>query len=263
MTQDPDSTTPDNEERSYPPFLGNNMERFAREGRLSAALTRPSHAAWYAIACQGRQGSTYLERILDAHPQVYCGGEIFSDFAFKEHGGPAVAWHLHFKVFAHMKPVVGFKLSVADIMRHAELAALVNEYKFRVIRLTRDNLLDQFISTQLAVANGAFVAEVPGKGITKIRTSQAELKAAFEWFAFADLAMGALFSELPTFSITYEDLIKPESQPDIFEFLGVEPMTIEPRSRKQRTGGQRDGLENYDEMKEAFAGTRWARYFVE
>ncbi len=223
----------------------------------------PEHTALYAIACQGRQGSTYLERILDAHPQVQCAGEIFSDYAFKGHGAGAIEEQLLIRVFSSDKAVVGFKLSAGDLMRHQELAGIVRSFGFKIILLTRENLLDQFISFQLAILNGAYVAEMPGKGITKFSTSHEELKRGFENLAFTDLAMSALVAGLPSLPITYEALIRPESQIQIFEFLGVDPMIIEPRSTKQRSGGQKDAIENYDAMKEVFADTRWAKYFVE
>lgn len=216
----------------------------------------------FAIVCIGRQGSTYLERLLDSHPDAACPGEIFSPQVFKAYGAEAVEAHLAERVHALPQRVAGFKLSLQDAMFHPELIGIVKRHDYRVIHLTR-NLLDQFISGQLAMANSAFTADQPGRGITEITTKEPELAAHFRWVRFGDSILREATSPMPALDMSYERLIDPESHPEIYRFLELEVLDLPPATRRQRSGGQRAGLTNYDEMKLAFAPTRWAAHFLE
>ena len=223
---------------------------------------RPPDKILYAIVCIGRQGSTYLERLLDSHPQVSCAGEIYSPAVFKGWGAEAVERHLLMRVHELPSKAVGFKLSLQDTMNHPELLGIVKKYDYRIIRLTR-NLLDQFISGALAMANDAWIAGQPTRGITTVETSAEKLEDSFKWNMFGNSILREATETMQAIDVPYEDLIRMETHPRIYEFLEVETLPLPPATERQRTGTQRDCLIGYDDLKRQFAVSRWADQFLE
>lgn len=217
---------------------------------------------YFAIVTQGRQGSTYLERLLDSHPNAGCSGEIFGPSSFLHYGISALDEHLQEKVHALPGKAVGFKLSMQDVMTYPELLGLVKKYGYKVIRLSR-NLLDHFISGHLAIKNNAYTSDYPGRGIRTINTTSDDLKNAFQWYHFADLLLYEATSSMVSMDISYDDLIKIENHKIIYDFLEIESLPLLPVTQKQHPGSQRDRLENYEEHKAFFASTKWADKFLE
>jgi len=65
--------------------------------------------------------------------------------------------------------------------------------------------------------------------------------------------------------LTYEQLTTEPAAAlvEIQKFLGVEPEPLASFHTKQNTENLRDLIQNYDELKTAFASTSWSRFFEE
>jgi hypothetical protein len=216
----------------------------------------------FAIVFVGRQGSTYLERLLDGHPDISCRGEIYAPASFKEYGVDALEAHLLKQVHALPSKAVGFKLSIQDVMNHPELLSIVKKYRYKAIRLTR-NLLDQYLSMELAIANNAWTSDDSSRGITQVKGTREKLQANFRMHYYCNTILKEATETMPAIDISYEEVVRAETHAVIQSFLGAKVMQLQPATVRQRLGSQRQTLENYDEMKAYFAETRWAGEFLE
>ena len=115
----------------------------------------------YVIIAQMRVGYQLLANLLNSHPQVLSLGEIFVDSydvrissmfntnipVYQPGQNPIVYIKNNIDTYAeqHGQKIAGFKLNY----RQTEMWGLAKEWK--VIHLSRKNLLDRMISEQLAM----------------------------------------------------------------------------------------------------------------
>jgi hypothetical protein len=216
----------------------------------------------FAIVFVGRQGSTYVERLLDSHPDISCRGEIYAPSVFTKYGVDAVEAHLLTQVHARSSKAVGFKLSIQDLMNHPELLSIVKKYNYKAIRLTR-NLLDQYLSMELAIANNSWTSDDPSRGITQVKGTPERLQANFRMHYYCNTILKEATETMLAIDVSYEEVVREETHAVILSFLGARVMPLQPATVRQRLGSQRQSLQNYDEMKAYFAETRWASEFLE
>jgi LPS sulfotransferase NodH len=145
-----------------------------------------------------------------------------------------------------------------------DLLEYVKRIHMPVIHLKRKNVLDTAISSILADNEKNFVFS-PYKGPVEV---PAEAMARhLRWAKMQERGMDlALRSRaVRNLEVWYDDLVtNPQATLDrVCDFLH-RPRTeavIGRLTRKQRQGGQRDNIVNYDELKAHFAGGKFATYF--
>lgn len=220
---------------------------------------------FFVIVFVGRQGSSFLEGLLNSHPDARCEGEIFSPTGnyFSACGHRDVGRYL--EEFLHADPhrAVGFKMPWVSLLDHPEAWDVLERLGYRLIHLTRDNLLDQYISMMLAKLNNAWRSDF---GKTKIKRFHADFEQAefhFRSWAGQDEMLRRVSRSYPSIHITYEQLVGGEGVAAALDFLDLKPVPLKSRFKRQRSGSQSEIIENYAEMKAHFTGTEWARHFVD
>lgn len=222
--------------------------------------------SFFAIVFLGRQGSSYLEGLLDSHPYVRCEGELFAPAArstrcFAKSNYQDFGRYLEESLHNGSHPVIGFKMPWISLLDYPESWDFFRRHRYKLIQLTRDNLLDQYISMMLAKLNNSWRSD---RGTIKIRQFVADFQEAEgyfrSWVGQNALLRQALCS-YPSVHITYEQLLDGAGVVTASDFLDLPPAPLKSRFKRQRSGRQSDIIENYAEMKAHFAGTVWARHF--
>lgn len=216
----------------------------------------------FAIIFVGRQGSSYLQGLLNAHPDARCEGEILSA------GGPfAPSGHSDVEAFLreylHAGPemAAGFKMPWMSFEQYPDTWEVFERLNYRLVHITRNNKLDQYISIKLASINQAWRSDFGTYEKQCFTGDIQEAEAYFKTLRFQDAMLRQAARTFPTIEVSYEALTEDRGYDRVLEFLDLERVPLESPFRKQRAGRQRDVLENFDEMKRHFAGTEWGVHF--
>jgi LPS sulfotransferase NodH len=218
-----------------------------------------------------------LGRMLDQHPQLRCFGEIFStkpvhigspSFAAAPRditqrldyfGARAFPRRWGFRAHAyHGTPSYDPEL-FTDFWAQLRPAP-------RVVHLRRENLLHRYVSHRVARLTDQWFAENESERSAQhptLRLSPREVAEDFEtmehWQAVGEerfpQACQVLYEELqceraPTVRRILRHL-------EVDDTIALEPSTVRLSSPIRET------VENYDELKRHFLGSRWARFFVD
>jgi LPS sulfotransferase NodH len=250
----------------------------------------PDSAVRFMITCPARTGSTMLTRCLRSHPETCTHGEVFSPEGPTHLDGlPADMHHpldaamvrlrdrdpvafLHDVVFeAGDRKAVGFKFKYEELgLRpwRKVRTAIVKDRAVRIVHLTRENLLERFLSAYVAVNvthvfNVARVADQPEPVL--LRLSPEACAKDFEVTLRRQERAREMFSGHPILEVTYESLVsrRVETLALVEEFLGIEVCDLGPKTRKLRTSAMSEVIENYTELERHFAGTPYASFFIE
>lgn len=212
--------------------------------------------------------------MLSSHPQVVNIGEVFHpnspEFAsitdpvaciesrFLKQSQRKHATHFGYKIFAHhaQKPPLN---AIWDYMQ---------QKRFKIILLTRQNLLNRYLSERLVIAHKS--SESPSNAWGKVQffkpvaIDPAICLKNIEKHVELEKQLAASFANNPVLRLTYEDLCdRNVCYPKVLEFLELpysEPTT---KLIKQRTRSQQMMIENYWELKKAFKETEYIKFFDE
>jgi hypothetical protein len=217
----------------------------------------------FAVVGNRRTGSSHLVSLLDSHPDVACwDGEIFdSGEAFEKSGYADPRDFLREKVFTVNAEAVGFKLLWKEMNRAPNTWEWLKELDIRLVHTCRTNLLDSYISYQLAELNHAFTSWY---GNHVINHFEAQFDQCLEWFEAArecdnEIRRRACEEGILRIEIEYNELCA--TQDRVLDFLGVSRRSLCSRLKKQRTGSQKEIITNYAELKAQFANSVSADYF--
>ena len=219
----------------------------------------------FAIVGNPRTGSSHLVSLLDSHPDVACWNyEIFEvGEAFDQSIYDDPRDFLRECVFRVNARAVGFKLLWNAMKRTVAIWDVLRDLDIWLVHTYRANVLDSFISLQLATINEAFTSHYGDYTTTQFVVDYDE---CLEWFEAAEKRDAEIrrrsFDEgIRRLEIEYKELC--ETQDRVLDFLGVPRHPLTSRLTKQRQGSQRDSIANYAEIKERFAGSRWSMHFEE
>ncbi len=195
----------------------------------------------------------------------------------------AVGFKLH---YSHCSPPWGFPTL---------LDYLAQDKEIRIVHLLRRNMLKSLASEKIATMTGRYMhvraaarlRSIPKAFIhpvtalkkarliiaqnvrsrprpSRVTLSVEECKAYFEETRSAVKQHDELFREHDKLSLFYEEMLS--ARDDVFaraqSFLGVEPQVLTVALTKQSPDDLRTILENYDELREAFAGTEYSEFFL-
>ncbi len=235
-------------------------------------------APHFVLQSLPRSGSIMLGRMLNEHPQIRCFGEIFSTKPV--HLGPqgfAAGAPLHTAARlayfgAHAFPRRwGFRAHAYHGMPAYDAELFTDFWSalpptVRVIHLIRENLFHRYVSHRVArLTDQWFVRTGEDTSIRRVtlRLSPREIAENCEEMESWQAVGGARFPQALT--VLYEDLDHDSARSIgmILRHIGVDDaIALEPATVKL-SQSTRETVENYDELKCHFQGTRWGRFFVD
>jgi LPS sulfotransferase NodH len=239
----------------------------------------------FLIVGTARTGSTLLVDALNEHSQCLAFGEIFrsSDaigwdiWPFAGHG-PADLLSLYrsdpvrflskaiFRRWPKDYRAIGFKLfyyharqppfsSVWDYLRDPSI---------RVLHLMRRNLLEQYLSLQLAHKTNVWsTTRALERDPAPINLDASACLAHFASVEKWQQDCATFFADQPVKEVFYEDLAGDlrGSLREITDFLGIAHEDVRTKFVRQRNSPISRAIANYDELKSTFARTKWEVFF--
>ena len=214
---------------------------------------------YFAIAYVGRSGSSYLESLLDSHPDAQCKGEIFwsSDLTS---GHKNLRDIVIDEVHSTVKPASGFKYGNLHIIKYPYARDILKEFGYRIVWLTRKNRIDQYISMQLAKLNNCWRSDYGNIDVASFRANIADMDRYIRKFEIHDQIISQFADTFQMKKVYYEDLVAPEGYLSTLDFLELERTQLRSRFKKQRNGSQKDILVNFEEVAAHYAHTPHCKY---
>lgn len=234
-------------------------------------------APHFVLQSLPRSGSIMLGWLLDQHPELRCFGEIFSTKAVHLSSRGFVAAPLetaarlaYFGAQASPRRW-GFRahvyhgLPAYDAERFTDFWAALHPPP-RVVHLVRENLFERYMSHRVArLTEQWFVRAGSDACIQRVtlRLSAAEVAANCEEMERWQAIGAARFPEALT--VRFEEMVRhlAPTVATILRHLGVDDTVALRPATVRLSQSARATVENYDELKRYFRGSRWERFFVE
>lgn len=265
----------------------------AERPSLRACLLSASTYTPFIILAQERTGSILLQRLLDSHPEIFCVGEIFNPSpklrqTIKKVETPIAAGadpiaYLNRYVFCDYPPetkAVGFRLfyTHARDKAWAHVWPYLRDRGVKVIHLQRRNLLDRYLSLQLAQRSNTWLKlnEASGDYGDEMITLDPydcfrDINGSQWWWHEAD----GFFADNPRLTVTYEALVDDQDvvTDEILDFLGLVQQPLISQTKKQRSRPKPQRIANYEALKQwleqalerpgAWQNRAWLEFFDE
>lgn len=217
----------------------------------------------YIIGFVGRSGSSYLEGLINSHPEAQCLGELFCSNGQYVSSGLPLSDFLR-DIHSVDRQASGFKLALIHLRQFPRLRSIMLTEGYKVIISRRDNKVNQYISMRLAQINGSWRSDMGSFKQHSFVADPKHMKRFLHKFANDDAGVLKFVAELQQLVIPYEEITHANTHEKISSFLGLSSTLMESIYTRQRQNtSQRDALENYDELAEYFSRTRWSSHFVD
>lgn len=213
----------------------------------------------FVIAFVGRQGSSYLEGLINRHPDAQCLGEILTPKIIPN----GVELFLRERVQSSGKLASGFKLSLYHSIDHPEVIPIIKKHNYKCIVLTRENKLDQYISMKLASVNNSWRSDYGEYKKNSIEINEEEFIRAVNDFYLADDKVIKMVQGMDALHMTYEELVAENGYKLALEFLELRNIDLTSPFKRQRKGSQMEVVENYRYLFNKFLGTELEKFFLD
>ena len=219
----------------------------------------------FVILANARTGSNLLRSLLDSHPDIKAYGEIFS--LLKESSTEDI-WSSHVESKKSKKiKWVGFKLFYnhprdSSSPKIWDLIKANNSIK--IIHLTREDILKMIVSKEVALKTKKYVQFDEKENTKTVSISPDKFLRKMDKFEKTKSKAEAAFTNHQTIHISYEDLVLNQEQTlqSVLSFLGANPLQkLSSAHKKQNPRHVRQIVDNYDELKESLADTKYASLF--
>lgn len=242
--------------------IGGSVLRFFR--RVNNALFGGRHYTKFIIITRSRTGSNFLVSLLNAHPQVEAGGELFAQLKGRT---TQQVWSSSFDKKSKKVQCAGFKIFYyhpLDSDSKAVWDKIKNDRSIRIIHLKRSNILETLVSRKIAVKTDVWLqsgnVSTPSIEERKVTLTPEECLKEFESTRANEHQIDEQYQQHQLMELKYEELVAdtPAALSQVFQFLGVKPVTVSSSLRKQNKESLSELMTNYTEIKEALNGTEWA-----
>jgi hypothetical protein len=199
---------------------------------------------------------------LGSHPEIECAGELYHPVAgtFKNYPGISHREFLDRHTYRTSLAIRGFKMPINWILEHPDIVAEFRADNYKILRLDRENLFDQFLSLKLATLNSNWCSDSTYE--------QQSLKVdPWECVSFMGAryalhwASDLICAPMQCFKLVYEQLLQAETQAAVLRFLGAEPQPLKTVKIRMRTRAVHEIVENYSELVDFFSSSPYARWF--
>jgi len=208
---------------------------------------------------------------LEQHSEIHCLAEIFLPEDFEQTYIPAgesnVRAILDSLSCSPDKKLFGFLVHYNELFQSRYTSGLIDELlqrEFRVIHITRDNLLRRFLSHEVALGSQVWGDSDGSKPSTlKVRLSWRDLFLDIQQTIDRAERTRILFRHLPFLELSYENLCADftANLARVYEFLGASYEELTPLTFKQENRSLREAIANYDRLKLLFSLSKYRRFF--
>ena len=265
-----------------------HADALARIALRARSLHRGTDYSKFVIVGAARTGSTLLVDLLNAHSQVLAFGELFRTpeeigwdvRPFITYQSPRVidlyradpVAFLERSVFRRWPAnyaAVGFKLFYYHARQPPQSAVwdhLARDRSIRILHIKRRNLLAQYLSLLIAHKTDVWsTTRSPANPPEPIRIDVEACRKHFLDVRRSEDECADFFEYHTIRNVYYESLARNDAceMQGIADFLGVRQEPIGSALVRQNKGPVSQTITNYDELKRAFADTRWQEFFCD
>jgi len=232
-------------------------------GRYLTDLSGSARGRLFALISQYRSGSTLLRRLLHAHPEVRCEGEIF--LRFLDARPRTVLFPTAFVragATGSSHPVCGSVLRIDQLEKclhrplHGDPGAFIGRLAdkgWTFVHLRRRNALMQALSNVVAHERKRWHRTEGDEGPQMIRVDCDRLVEWTRWNEDILAQEESILAPLTHLTLTYEDdlLLAERHQATAdrsFRFLGVPSHPVAAPLRRTGAGGLIERVRNYEEV---------------
>lgn len=228
----------------------------------------------FVLLTEERCGYQHLAELLNSHPDIVFLGEIFAPLREIREGSMFLTGHRIIEDESGEKFLMnvmnalasdkffGFKLQYSHAWSNPLWCGVwdkIVEEQWSVVHLIRDNLLDRYISHQLAMLENNWQNRPYQSQIVIDPKDFDECTKRSLWFRKEAYKK---FSNNPMFEISYEEYISdPQKLINLQQFIGVPPILLTSTKKKQRMGSQKDCVLNFVELYKLYKGSEYANWF--
>lgn len=240
---------------------------------------------FFVVLGMHRTGSNLLIGALDAHKEVAISGELFQEhessrkfsgstaageyYRDDTDGAAFINQHIFHDRYQQTTAAVGFKL----FFSHATFGPassvwprLIEDEHVRIIRMQRQNLLDVYLSNEIALRTHEWWISPKQKPtvIPPFPLETQTLKRFFEWATEREAWADQVFRNHASLVIQYErDILRSYDAclSRVQSFLGLNRQVIPPRIRKQSVRSSWEQISNYHELKRSFQDSPYTAFF--
>lgn len=233
----------------------------------------------FVILSNGRSGSNLLVSLMRSHPEILQHGEIFGEFQLESRAvrrrinRAGICAYLDRRLSRMTtETAAGVKILYNNIeKRYGEVRGVPGiealpdhiraDQRIKVIHLIREDKLAMLISIRLASESGRYTSGSYGDRTVHLPVDW--VREQFAEIESRERRVDALFPPERLHRLTYEALVadKEENMRRVFAFLDLEAAPIHSAMRRQNKRGKAEIVENFGELRQAFAGTRYAPLF--
>jgi LPS sulfotransferase NodH len=235
-------------------------------------IKREKNYQKFIILGRSRTGSNFLKGLLNSHTDIVCYGELFRGSDREDQNKydaikflDTNVWYGYPKKFK----AVGFKIFYYHSHKGQNQKLwkrILNDRSIKVLHITRKNMLNTLLSRYKAGVSDKW-ANTKGSSEKNIQFNipYSEAVKDFQWTKRLEQEYRVKLKNHKVFEIVYEDLEKDANKimNEVQKFLGMEIQKLAPSTFKQRSSSIRDSIENYDELKKRFKGSKWESFFDE
>jgi sulfotransferase family protein len=225
----------------------------------------------FVVTGPGRTGSQLLLTALRQHSQIHCLEEIFLPIYYRESYLPAGKSKardiLDTWPCPAGKTIFGFSALYPELFRSEYTPDLIEELiarRFRIIHVSRNNLLRRFLSHKIARKTDVW-GDATGENPTtlKVHIAPWELLLDIRRVLKRAESVKMRLGHLPFLDISYEALCDDFSGTfsRVCDFLGVSYEDLKPKTFKQESRSLRESIANYDYLKLVFTFSKYSRFF--
>jgi LPS sulfotransferase NodH len=226
----------------------------------------------FVILFVGRTGSTYLQELLDSHPNIRCLSEAMPDLKDKGESTQLkwVEWALTPPLIGQYR-AVGFKTKLSDVLDHGGFGQTLKRNQVKIIHLQRRNRIKAAVSyfnvrrVWEKTGEWGLYDEKDRPGLVYIDPTEFDqaLKRREEY----ERVLGNFINQidLPLLSMDYDDLLlhRDKVLQTIFGYLWVKPKPVFTNAKKITTDNLRNAFLNFDELRSRYVGTPYESMFDE
>ncbi len=217
----------------------------------------------YIVITRSRTGSNLLISLLDSHPYILGGGELFRRL---NNHTCAEVWNKIFISKPKKIKFLGFKLFYYHPMDSEDKGVwdiIKNDKSIKIIHLTRQNMLRTIVSREIADKTNTWT----NKKTKNIEKSQKQIEldlkhclSEFDLIKDYEDKTRMEFTDHDIIEISYEKLVKDKqtAMNELFDFFGVFRSEVSSSYKKQNVEKLEDLVTNYDEIRNGLVDTKWA-----
>jgi LPS sulfotransferase NodH len=221
-----------------------------------------------------RDGSTYLVSTLGSHPDVHTVYERFAVMRQKGDGPEdQLDWARRYFTppLIGTKAAVGFKTKLVDVLDHGGFVQVLQEKGVRIIHMQRRNRIKAVVSRinarRLYEKTGNWNLYKESDRMPPMTVDLDEFKSFVREREEADRVLAEYVAGLGlnTLTVCYEDMLQDRDAvfAGVFDFLNLRPWPVTSKTKKHTSDDLRDVIQNYDEVRAAFAGSDYENMFDE